>query len=880
MQHNRDFAPDSTETADIGEISPQQSPLASNDKNATPKSNHFPEKDATIISSRPPTFSAAHEQLGPKELGSTLVGRRLAHFELLEFVGGGGMGAVFRAIDTMLQRTVAVKVLSRDHGSDEETVRRFRNEAQSAARLDHEHIARVYFVGEEDGWYFIVFEYIDGTNIRDLVASRGLLEAQEAFDFTLQIAEALNHAAERNVVHRDIKPSNILVTNDGRAKLVDMGLARLYQVQTQSNDLTATGVTLGTFDYISPEQARDPREADVRSDIYSLGCTLYYMLTGRPPFPDGTVLQKLLSHSGDAPPDPREWRKDIPIELSNVLSRMLAKKPSDRYQQPSDLIGELLAIGERLGWRTSTHGEPIFISASKSRFRWLEFHLPWIVPSILFCTVLVFFDSIQIHSDKVTYGANEPEFALPAFTPNVNTLPTSFPEGDTNSVDAQSTEHDIEPDAGDMTEVSAPTDQSTNDENTATAESNDDGREPTVAEDRPRIVVATARNGGFVNGFPAYDSLADAMYAAKRRGIDLIELRVDELGVSELPEIGQPSDDRSSTFTIQAADGFTPKIRFDSEMSPRSQALFRIVGSLNLRGIDLVLQVPQFSGIQKWTMFTLAQQGSLTLEDCTVTIANADRDFRSHAKDAAVIRLGYTSSDVMLADASQFESPSIELVNSSVRGEATFLRSATAQSFDLWWTNGLFVSTEQLINAVAASTDGSPPSITVHLEHVTAIANNGLAEFTENNLNSYPARVRMNIQRSVLRTRAWSAYVTHSGTNVDLESLPRLLFYRGADNNYLDMTTFWKANVPDGQSQSIAFASWADQVDDKSPPPSSLLSARSAEDAPTSRHSQRFYASALGESPLAASDETPGFKEIRDFPTSENKNIRSLPPRS
>src|SRR5437762_9273537 len=240
------------------------------------------------------------------------------------------MGAVFRATDTRLGRTVAVKVLSRDHG-DEETIRRFRNEAQSTARLDHPNIARVYYVGEDQGLNFIVFEFIEGTNLRDEVQRQGPLDLERAIYYTMQVAEALAHSSSRDVVHRDIKPSNVLVTADGQAKLVDMGLARLHQVES-SDDLTASGVMLGTFDYISPEQARDPRSADVRSDIYSLGCTLFYMLAGQPPFPDGTAVQKLIRHNSDEPPDLRLFRPDIPSQVAGLVSRMLAKRPAQRPQ--------------------------------------------------------------------------------------------------------------------------------------------------------------------------------------------------------------------------------------------------------------------------------------------------------------------------------------------------------------------------------------------------------------------------------------------------------------------------------------------------------------------------------------------------------------------
>ena len=307
-------------------------------------------EEKTVISKRPPTTEIPLPiPTTPQSLGVALVGKRLEHYELEEFVGGGGMGAVFRAHDTRLGRTVAVKVLSRD-SNDEETIRRFRNEAQSAARLDHPNIARVYYVGEEQGWNFIVFEFIEGTNLRQWVEQRGPLPLDEALRYTLLVARALEHAASRDVVHRDIKPSNVLVTPDGSVKLVDMGLARLHQVESTSEDLTASGVTLGTFDYISPEQARDPRSADVRSDIYSLGCTLYYMLVAQPPFPEGTALQKLLRHNGVDPPDVRQLRPEVPPRVSTLLLRMLAKRPSQRHQTPADLIRDISSIAEQLGY--------------------------------------------------------------------------------------------------------------------------------------------------------------------------------------------------------------------------------------------------------------------------------------------------------------------------------------------------------------------------------------------------------------------------------------------------------------------------------------------------------------------------------------------------
>ena len=170
----------------------------------------------------------------------------------------------------------------------------------------------------------------------------------EAVHYMLQVATGLAHAAARGVVHRDIKPSNIIITPTGRAKLVDMGLARSLAPH-DDGQLTQSGVTLGTFDYISPEQALEPRDADVRSDIYSLGCTFYHMLTGQPPVPEGTAAKKLHHHQHVAPIDPRQLNPDIPDDVAAILHRMMAKDPKDRYQRPEHLVQHLIQVAQKLG---------------------------------------------------------------------------------------------------------------------------------------------------------------------------------------------------------------------------------------------------------------------------------------------------------------------------------------------------------------------------------------------------------------------------------------------------------------------------------------------------------------------------------------------------
>ena len=328
-------------------------------------------------------LSPAHEtepvrRAGPR--GMLDIGTMLGHFRITKFIGGGGMGRVYEADDTALDRKVAIKVLAEEHTKDKNAVARFLNEAKSAARLNHEHIAQVYFCGQDRGIPFIAFEYVEGENLRSYVVEHGMLDARTAIQFGLQVTGALSHAAANGVIHRDVKPSNIIITPQGKAKLIDMGLAR---IDHQDGDLTVSGVTLGTFDYISPEQAYDPRNVDVRSDIYSLGCTFFFMMTGRPPFTEGTYFQKLLQRKNHAPPDIRDVVPDTPEDLAAIVRKMMAKNKEDRYLTPDDLVVDLKKVARQLGVAT---GEPVprqkGLPKGTKRRIFLR-HLPWISAVVL-----------------------------------------------------------------------------------------------------------------------------------------------------------------------------------------------------------------------------------------------------------------------------------------------------------------------------------------------------------------------------------------------------------------------------------------------------------------------------------------------------------------
>jgi len=362
-----------------------------------PAVDSLPHPSSSIVRTLFPTSDVPGEEPG----SAITQGLKLGHFTILNRIRAGGMGSVFCAHDDRLDRTVALKVLPPTQARDPLAIQRFQNEAQAAAQLDHENVARVFYIGEEQGLYFIAFEFVTGANLRELIEQHGQLDLRHAVNYTLQIASALLHTSAQGIIHRDIKPSNIIITPSGRAKLVDLGLARKELKDGDEADLTLAGTTLGTFDYISPEQARDPRTADIRSDIYSLGCTLYHMLTGEPPYPEGTVLQKLLQHQGDDAPDPRSRNRKVPENLSSVVRKMMAKDPRRRYQTADQLMRDLLLVAGSLGLRSVSSEGLMWISAQNQESTFWERHFAWIGTAAALLAIVVY---IEFRGPRVTTG--------------------------------------------------------------------------------------------------------------------------------------------------------------------------------------------------------------------------------------------------------------------------------------------------------------------------------------------------------------------------------------------------------------------------------------------------------------------------------------------
>jgi serine/threonine-protein kinase len=689
----------------------------------------------------------------PNEIGASLAGEQLGHFQLEEFIGGGGMGAVFRAIDNTLGRTVAVKVVSNEN-TDDETLKRFRNEAQSAARLDHPNIARVYYVGEDQGWNYIVFEYIEGVNIRDLVEHKGPLPLEEAVSYLLQVAEALDHASERNVVHRDIKPSNVLVMPDGRAKLVDMGLARWHHVDSPANDLTATGVTLGTFDYISPEQAKDPRSADVRSDLYSLGCTMYYMLTGMPPFPEGTVLQKLLSHSSEPPPDPRELRPEIPDRIAHIVSKLMAKQPSSRHATPRALISDLLFVADELGM-AGIASRASLPRRGPSWFGVIEAYLPWAVPLILLVLVACGLDFFWRSANAGVQRPKPPALATaivrpsrpetsPAMSKAADRVdPTVLPgreaggestDGDPPAIDPAGTPSEDNAERSDTASTPPGTDASPSPTLPTTA-----GEGPTVvdvpteigtdATDVDPLPVPTERKNlrlivGRPEGFPEVAGfVVTSLEAAFRKVKELPDVQTIELAFDKL-EVAPFTAELGRHITVRPAAGFHPELTFrptNSSIANEKPMIRLIGGKLTWERTHFRVQMP-YEPMDGCSLFSLDQVDAISLDTCWLTMRS---EFDGTASFFSV-----QGPRQMMAGPDEglpiITSPSIKLVNCVARGRATLVRAMQGLPFWLSWDNGLFSSSQRLIESSGLQRFGGAEMISVDLHHVTISSALGL----------------------------------------------------------------------------------------------------------------------------------------------------------
>ncbi|GKU78507.1 Stk1 family PASTA domain-containing Ser/Thr kinase [Paenibacillus sp. L3-i20] len=265
-------------------------------------------------------------------IGHDLGGR----YEIVSRIGGGGMALVYKAHDVLLNRKVAVKVLRQQFVNDDEFIRRFRREAQSAAALSHPNVVSIYDVGQEDETHYIVMEYVEGNNLNELIQERAPLQAEEAVRFAMQICDALGHAHQNHIIHRDIKPHNILIGNNGRVKVTDFGIARAVT----SSTITHTGSVLGSVHYFSPEHAKGINAGE-KSDLYSLGIVLYQMLTGKLPFLGESPISVALKHLQETIEAPRSINPHIPQSVENIILKATRKNQSERYSSAQEMLLDL-----------------------------------------------------------------------------------------------------------------------------------------------------------------------------------------------------------------------------------------------------------------------------------------------------------------------------------------------------------------------------------------------------------------------------------------------------------------------------------------------------------------------------------------------------------
>lgn len=256
----------------------------------------------------------------------------LGKFKLLGHLGTGGMSSVYLAEHKVSQQTRAIKVLPRKRVSDKSYLDRFYREGKAAAALNHPNVVRIYDICSEADTHFMVMEHVKGSDLYEIVKDDGPLDPEVAADYVRQAAEGLLHAHEKGMVHRDIKPANLLRTGDGVVKILDLGLALFQQEEEESLTVLHNEKVMGTADYLAPEQAVNSHNVDHRADIYSLGCTLYFFLTGKPPFSEGSLAQRIAMHQTQHPKSLLEVRPDLPPELVAICERMMQKKPDQRYR--------------------------------------------------------------------------------------------------------------------------------------------------------------------------------------------------------------------------------------------------------------------------------------------------------------------------------------------------------------------------------------------------------------------------------------------------------------------------------------------------------------------------------------------------------------------
>lgn len=778
-------------------------------------------------------------------------GTRLGHFTIQRRIGVGGMGSVFLATDEQLRRSVALKVLSPSLTADPAAVLRFQNEARAAARLDHDNIARIFYYGEDGGLHYIAYEYIPGSNLRDVIRSKVRLAPAEAVNYAMQLAAALSHTAASGVIHRDIKPSNVLITPQGRAKLVDLGLAR-KETTDASAELTVAGTTLGTFDYISPEQAKDPRSVDVRSDIYSLGCTLYHMLTGEPPYPEGSVLQKLLDHQGKEPPDPSRKNRRVPPALSAIVRKMMASDPRKRYSSPARLLSDLLKVARLLGTGAVPIDGQVWLTATRADQPAWQGNIGWIATAAALLFLVVIMERFPGLSRRLDPRTGGPPLSTPiaSDTPRVPPSPMVSSEflktevkprvmsgnvaspihpvaggtsvfGQLGKPDPTSTQRAFDdPDLpllsnqlpGEAEFVSNPASEKNKVTPTELPRTKDPMPESSTAA-RPATSIPTSpgttesRAAIAIVGGKAYASLEAACSEAKDGTI--IELRYNgRRGTVETPI----RLTNKENVIIRGGVGFRPTIEFAPAESPPSDAESRMItvtgGSLQLANVDLMLSIPERITADRWAMFCLERPRDLQLQSVVITMQNpADQPAcvieQKAAPGQGVGNMG------MMKNGLPIEPPRVSIFDSLVRGDCDLivLRDAVSCRYQL---KDAVVTLQGALLHANCHTEINNSEVSLDLDSTTCLVADGLV-LTEgvNQLEDHTPPLAITARDNIFWCAPNHSLIAMMDAS-DLMEMQRRFVWNGDRNQYDSIGVFWQLGGRQGPSQSrqLDFDAW------------------------------------------------------------------------
>ena len=757
-------------------------------------------------------------------------GLRLAHFEVRERIASGGMGAVFLATDLELSREVALKILHPSTSRDPSLVARFRNEARACARLNHDNVARVYFTGQQDGVYFIAYEYANGRTIKDLIQQRGTLSSSETVNYAIQTTLALNHIFAAGIVHRDIKPSNIILTECGRVKVVDLGLAR-RESQDSIGEITVAGTTLGTFDYISPEQARDPRTADIRSDIYSLGCTMYHMLTGQPPYPEGTALQKLLDHQGKTPPDAAKFNRSIEPALAATVQKMMSTNPAARYQEPGQLLADLMDLAAHMGLRSVPAEGIVWQRIQRPSIRQVSGAVFLFASVAMICAAAL---TIHFMPRQRVVFQEVPQAAL-------SRPPSLAGTGDTGGTVADSTGLQMTGDQGNARSAAGSeptaTDDLEDEVNTVKSLASGNSTMPAggtpetegdatrwqppdefggdltsgsdINGDRPPVPAETVsrpfRLASIVNGRAGdYDSLRQAM--AEASDGDTILLRFN--GVQRVPPAGL---DRimGQILTLKADEGFHPVLEFQAPPTTDARSgVFRLINKsqLTIEGVELKLPQDSSPNGGQRVVFDCSGPNRVVLRDVAIDIAT------SRLPRTAIFRMNESDRSHGGIDHASFV-----LSRVIARGTADLLYVESQSDLEVQISDCGFGLDGSLLNSVgSASMNLGQGELSLNLTHVTCLLTQPLIYMHDSDTitGGGPQRrlpaVTVTSGGCVFASVSGGGVLVQSRGNSSVDRLEELLTWTGSTNLYHGIEWFWnvEGTEPDLTSMTYNFDRW------------------------------------------------------------------------